>query len=540
MSEAYRCIGSNCSIKSEFPPALDYYFKALKISEETGDKRGIAQVMGYIGNVYKDEGNYNKALEYEEDALKFSEELGDKKLISVNQGYMALVYSHLKNYKKALEYMYQALKIDEEIGDKWHMAYAEMNIGIFYGYLHSYNKTMQFAFRALRTNEALGDKNGMATDLTNIAYYYNEIAKDTTGNIKADSLIPADKNASLRKAIYYYGTAIPLNKESGHLVGLQDCYLHLSQADSQSGNYKRALENYKQYKRLQDSIFSNDSKVKVANEGTQRAELLEQKQKELTNEIASKRSLEKKVFISGIVLLAGIIIFIFRNNKLLAFEKRRSDGLLLNILPVKVADELKEKGTADAKLYGPVTVFFSDFVSFTSVSERLTPQQLVAELHACFKGFDEIIKKYQIEKIKTVGDAYLMVSGLPAANPNHATDIIAAAMEIRDFMVARKAQLGDNTFGVRIGVNTGSVVAGIVGVTKFAYDIWGDTVNTAARMEQNSEAGKINISASTYLLVKDKYHCEYRGKIAAKNKGEIDMYFVSAKQEVVAGTYATI
>jgi class 3 adenylate cyclase len=169
---------------------------------------------------------------------------------------------------------------------------------------------------------------------------------------------------------------------------------------------------------------------------------------------------------------------------------------------------------------------FTDFVDFTKAGNTMSAQQLVNELHVCFKTFDEIISKYNIEKIKTIGDAYLAVCGLPLTHAQHAEHVANAALEIVQFMAARKQQLKDRTFEVRIGIHSGSVVAGIVGVKKFAYDIWGDTVNTAARMEQNSIAGKINISQATYDLIKNKFECTYRGEINAKNKGELSMYFV--------------
>jgi class 3 adenylate cyclase len=207
-------------------------------------------------------------------------------------------------------------------------------------------------------------------------------------------------------------------------------------------------------------------------------------------------------------------------------QKERSEELLLNILPAEVAEELKLKGSAEAKQFDEVTVMFSDFKSFTTYSERFTPRELVDELNVCFRAFDEIMRKHKIEKIKTVGDGYIAVSGLPVVNANHAENMVQAAIEVRDFMVKRHRLLGDKTFEVRIGLHSGKVVAGIVGITKYAYDIWGDTVNTAARMEQNAEGGKINISAATYNLIKGKFNCVYRGKIPAKNKGEIDMYFV--------------
>lgn len=206
-------------------------------------------------------------------------------------------------------------------------------------------------------------------------------------------------------------------------------------------------------------------------------------------------------------------------------EKKRSDSLLLDILPAEVAEELKVKGYSDAKQFDEVTVLFTDFKGFTTHAENLSAHDLVKEINECFSAFDNILHKHNIEKIKTVGDAYLAASGLPVANPNHAKDTVNAAIEIRDFMLNRRKENPDS-FEVRIGIHSGHVVAGIVGVKKFAYDIWGDTVNTAARMEQNSEAGKINISETTYGLVKDKFSCEYRGEIEAKNKGKLKMYFV--------------
>lgn len=218
---------------------------------------------------------------------------------------------------------------------------------------------------------------------------------------------------------------------------------------------------------------------------------------------------------------------IAQQHEELKAEKKKSDDLLNNILPEEVAEELKQKGISSARFFDHVTVLFTDFVAFTKAGERMSPQELVDELHTCFKAFDDIISKYNIEKIKTIGDAYLAVCGLPASDVNHALNVANAAIEIKQYMIARKQQLGDKTFEIRIGIHSGSVVAGIVGVKKFAYDIWGDTVNTAARMEQNSEPGKINISQTTYELVKDNFDCTYRGEITAKNKGELSMYFIT-------------
>lgn len=213
----------------------------------------------------------------------------------------------------------------------------------------------------------------------------------------------------------------------------------------------------------------------------------------------------------------------------LSEEKQKSDELLLNILPYETAEELKQTGTAKTKSFDLVTVLFTDFVGFTIISEKLSPEKLVEEINFCFSAFDNIISKYDIEKIKTIGDSYMCAGGLPKPNNRNPGDVVNAAIEIQEFMLEyRKEKLEKNEpgFELRLGIHSGPVVAGIVGIKKFAYDIWGDTVNTASRIESSGERGKVNISGSTYELVKEKFNCTYRGKIPAKNKGEIDMYFV--------------
>lgn len=213
--------------------------------------------------------------------------------------------------------------------------------------------------------------------------------------------------------------------------------------------------------------------------------------------------------------------------------KMKSDELLLNILPYETADELKKTKKVQPRYYESVTVLFSDFKGFTQVAEALTPEELVYELDTIFQAFDEIVEKHKVEKIKTIGDAYMCAGGLPVGNSTHPTDVINAALEIQDYMSklrAEKKAKGELFFEARLGLHTGPIIAGVVGIKKFAYDIWGDTVNLAARMESSGVVGKVNISETTYELVKDQFNCIYRGKIEAKNKGEIDMYFVESKK----------
>lgn len=216
-------------------------------------------------------------------------------------------------------------------------------------------------------------------------------------------------------------------------------------------------------------------------------------------------------------------------NRIIQEERQRSENLLLNILPSSIAEELKTLGHANTRRYDSVSVLFADFKNFTTIAEKLTPEELVSELDLCFKGFDKIMGKYGMEKIKTIGDSYMCAGGLPDPYQSNPTKVIQAAFEMQNFLEVLKEQRmreGRPYFEARIGIHTGPIIAGVVGEKKFAYDIWGDTVNVAARMESSSDAGKVNISSSTYELVKDSFKCEYRGKISVKNKGEVEMYWV--------------
>lgn len=268
------------------------------------------------------------------------------------------------------------------------------------------------------------------------------------------------------------------------------------------------------------------------------------------NEVAAQN---KFIQISGLAaaffLLLSILLFgrfkakqrsektLAEKNRIIEQEKLRNEELLLNILPKNIAEELKTSGKAKARRFDQVTVLFSDFVNFTKIAEQLTPEELVEELDKCFKAFDHIIKQYpDIEKIKTIGDAYMCVSGLSERKglPNN---LVQAALDMQSYLEEYRAlriKQGKPYFEARIGLHTGPVVAGVVGDIKFAYDIWGDTVNLASRIESNSEAGQVNVSQDTYNLIRYRYECDYRGKMPAKNKGDLDMYYVNKKAASVS------
>ncbi len=218
-----------------------------------------------------------------------------------------------------------------------------------------------------------------------------------------------------------------------------------------------------------------------------------------------------------------------KQKRMLEQEKAKTEKLLLNILPREMADELKNKGKAKARKYRSSTVMFTDFSGFTKLAESYEPEDLVAELDSYFIKFDEIVDKYNVEKIKTIGDAYMAAGGVPIRNKSNAIDTTLAALEIQRAMLEIKEQkeaIGEKVWDLRIGLHSGSLIAGVVGIKRFAYDIWGDTVNVAAHMESSGEIGMVNISETTYEGISEFFTTEYRGKVEAKNKGEIDMYFV--------------
>lgn len=217
-----------------------------------------------------------------------------------------------------------------------------------------------------------------------------------------------------------------------------------------------------------------------------------------------------------------------RTNEL-SIERDKSEKLLLNILPATIAEELKQTGVARPVKFESVTVIFTDFVGFTRIAESLTPEGLIDELDKCFSYFDSVTEKYKLEKLKTIGDAFMCAGGIPNPNRTNALDAALAALEIQAFMnqmKSLKAHLGFPYWELRLGMHCGDLIAGVIGEKKFAYDVWGDTVNTASRLESSGTPGEINISAAVYNQVKYFFQCEYRGKVKAKNKGEIDMYYL--------------
>lgn len=329
-----------------------------------------------------------------------------------------------------------------------------------------------------------------------------------------------------------------------------------------TGKPVNTVDFEKQTQELQAQLAAREAQIDQMTEDQMKTSMLLMQQRYMLDSVVFRNSLDslsmenvnlalreaesnRKFYIAailGLLVLAGGSMFSFirarqhnkvmeEKNKTIREEQERSENLLLNILPALVADELKKNGQTKAQYFDDVSVLFADFVGFSKIAEKLNPQELVTELDTAFKAFDEIIAKYDLEKIKTIGDAYMCAGGLVrgSTHDNQIRDMVSAARDMQNWLTAWNAEReakGQPRFDARIGIHRGPVVAGVVGSKKFAFDIWGDTVNIAARVEQASEGGKINISGEAYEIVKTFSPCQYRGKISVKNKGEIDMYFV--------------
>ncbi len=474
----------------DYPAALESSFRSLRIKEELNDKRGIGNTLINIGSIYKHLNNYNEELKMYERSMQIAEEINDPKMLALNHLNLGMVHMFRNEYDLALGFFKDIDKVLESHGDKHNALGALNNQGMLYVKTERYEKAFEKYSRCLELSKETSNIPTAISALMNL------------GELKLKTNEPA-------QAKIYLDEAVALSKEHSLKSNLSDALSYRADYYENVHNYKWALKEFREHINLKDELL-NSYNLKQMGELRLKYEL---DKKEREAEINQLKNVELKEALDK-----------------LQHEKNRSERLLLNILPEEVAEELKTTGTAKAKLFNEVTVMFIDIKNFTTISQELSPEMLVAEIDYLFRGFDEITSRYDVEKIKTIGDAYMCAGGLPVPDVNNAEKVLHAAFEILHFieMLKHERIAQDKPFfEVRIGINTGPVVAGIVGSSKFAYDIWGDTVNTAARMEQTGEVGKINVSGNTYALVKDKFKSEYRGKINAKNKGEIDMYFIA-------------
>ena len=507
---------------SDLEPALDYGLQALRIYENMQNFKGVAETLHNIGIVYDYLGANKKSLDYHNRALRLRKKMDDKKGIADSLNNLGIIKHKMGKFDSVLDYYLESLQIRREINDKAGVASSYNNIGVLYNALKEYKKALDYYGRSLKQHQTLGNKYEAANNLNNIGEVHISL-----GNY-SKALASLEQALSLAQTI----NAKDIVREN---------YLFLSKFHQAQDDYKNALAYYQLSVKLYKLITSADIKQKTAD--LQAKYQTEKKEKEIAllrkdNDIKqlqlTKQTLIQRSFIGGFILSLMVLFFIFNRYQIkkkaheqISLEKDKSDKLLQNILPNKVAADLKEKGYTNPESFEHVSVFFSDIVGFTKISSDLDPKVLINELNTLFTAFDNIIEKNQCERIKTIGDAYFAVCGIPDENTNHAHNMVRSALEIMTYLEEHNKNPDNIAWQIRVGIHSGQVVGGVVGIKKYIYDVFGDTINTASRMESNSEPMRINISESTYQHVKADFNCEYRGSMDVKGKGKLNMYFVN-------------
>jgi class 3 adenylate cyclase len=511
-----------------------YLNRALKTFTAANDKAKMAALYERLGGIYYVQNNYDEMMRLSEKSIELAREMNDKKLLSFynfqNEVYKlvkmfgsfdTLTTTHIvtADQKKELQEIVRNMTANIDVYRREtvnHKELSRMYLSLtnaqvlnkeFEGALVSYSKYVAY-------KDSFASAENMHQFATIDARFSFERSRDSL------KLAEEQKRLLLQKEIALNALKFEYEKK---------------RALAKTEEERKRLLLEEQFKR--EAIEKDYARNRDLNEASYQQSLALAKAEKDKQAIVSRAEISRLNYVRNLSLAGAGILLVFasgaiwayaqkrKDNRKIALEKERSDELLLNILPAEVAQELKAEGHSEARRYNDTTVLFTDFVNFTTFSEQSEPEELLNELNICFTAFDKILEQYGLEKIKTIGDAYLAVSGLPKPDTRHATQAVYAALDILTFIKQRKKE-HTSGFDIRIGINSGPLIAGIVGVKKFAYDIWGDTVNTASRMESSGSPGKINISQTTFELVHNEFRCTHRGKINAKNKGDIDMYFV--------------
>lgn len=508
--------------------------------------------------VYQNMGNNQQALKMLDEATRKLEKSEDSYKTSETFYLTALVYYNLEDYHNSLIYNDRVIRFEEKKGYSPLLEKAYLLASRLYQALYDYEEAMVYFQQHLMVRDSL-QRAALSSKraLNRALFQVEEITRETERLWAAEELSNLElQRLKLDSANRQQELEILYKTDSIQRITIENQRLEFRRAQQELLLKEEQIYAARKAKEV-DSLRQIEAYQAVELERNELKQKQQEAQIKLLDQEKEIAELEvKKVRTRNAWLLAFGVLAIFiiygvvrglrfarRTNKILVkqkneierqkdeidYERQRSDKLLLNILPEETAEELKEKGSATPRHYQMVSVLFTDFKGFTKIAEKLTPNELVEELNSCFLAFDNIIDDHNLEKIKTIGDAYMCAGGIPVENETNPVDIVKAGLEIKRYMAQLKEEKeskGEDFWELRIGIHTGPVIAGVVGKNKFAYDIWGDAVNTASRMESSGIPGQVNISGETFNLVKERFKCTYRGKIQAKNKGEIDMYIV--------------
>jgi class 3 adenylate cyclase/tetratricopeptide (TPR) repeat protein len=516
--------GNKYRISGDLNKALDAFFKSVDAAIKAKFIVGQGTAYSSIADVYSVMGNSENAEIYYNRAIKLLRKTDNAIGLASAMINAGDEYFKNKKYDLALKYFKESGTIFNQADYLIGTAYTLGNIGMVYAEQGKHDLAKEYISKSIKILEELKDYYAISDYLTYMSDIYL-------------------KQNDWKMALSYARRSLKLAQEYGLKDQASISNLKLSQLYDKAGNSAESFKYYKNHIAYRDSVTNIKTVQQMADLRTNHEVSKKQVEVDLLEKDSEIMQLKEKrqkniIYATVISLLLIFVValglyrrykFIKKTNIIIEEEKNRSDSLLLNILPEETAIELKQNGKVLAKKFESVTVLFTDFKEFTQYAENLSPEKLVESVDYYFSKFDVIMEKFGLEKIKTIGDAYMCAGGLPFPTADHAFKVVSAAIEIAEFVNESKMQnnFSETRFEIRIGINSGPVVAGVVGIKKFAYDIWGDTVNIASRMESGSEAGRINISENTYELVKEVFDCEYRGEIEVKNRGMLKMYFVN-------------
>ncbi len=500
--------GNKLRLMGDLEKALDAYFKCAEAARKANYLTGEASAYGVIADIYSVSKNHTNAKLYYQRAITYLRKTSDSialasAILNAGDDYLnhQIFDSAFSNFKEA-EIIFD--RVNYPIGK----AYALGNLGMVYsnqGYNALAEQNINAAIRIL---EELEDYYPICVYLISMSDIYRQ---------KGDQ----------SKAQSYAQRSLTLARQYQLKEQITQANLTLSELAEMAGKSAVALQYYKEHILYRDSLNDINTVQKLADLRTN----FEVAQKQSEVDLLQQGKRNQQIIVSSLIIILALSIILlgtlFWYYRTIAREKKRSESLLLNILPAETALELKQKGHVDAVKFDKVTVLFTDFVEFSKSAESTAPEHLVKSIHFYFKGFDEITTKYGLEKIKTIGDAYMCASGIPANSYSGAREVILAARDMVDFVQKTRENHPEiMPFELRLGAHTGQVVAGIAGIKKWQYDIWGDTVNIASRMESNSTPGRLNLSHTTYEEVNEEFRCTFRGEIEVKNLGLMRMYYL--------------
>ncbi|MBI3260598.1 MAG: tetratricopeptide repeat protein [Ignavibacteriae bacterium] len=507
---------------SDYIESLKNYIAALKVAEKKGDKQEIANLYQNIADVHLQSGNPESAREFYQKAKQINGQIGNRLAVSSNLGMIAHTYVNQNQYIEALQYSIDAVTVAKTSNDRCGLGKAYKNLGNTYSAMGKHSDAVKSLNQSLKNSEASGDKDCIADASLNFGRYHEGL-----GHHK-EALPYISKGLSLA---FETGAKELIKEGSKSLININS-QLNISNSSNENTELLRKAVNYQKNEESQkkSSLAGMQYNSETKGNGT----------KSIT--IPKSRSNVKdgdKINYSYIFLIVGFLILLViiaaisskrkvtrTTETLNIYEKKQYEEMSLAIEHV----EVKEEHTLDDSLneikFDKVTIILIDSELFTTTNKQLPPKEMIDEMNDCFKKIEELMRKFGIEKISDFGNIYTTDSGLPISDKDHAENILNAAIEIRDFMKLRRENLNEKTFEISMYINCGALVAGIIGVKKLAYDIWGASVNMAARIEQSKETSKINITDVTYGYVKDVFNCEFQDEIEVKDKGKLKLYYV--------------